>query len=76
MGLIRTDRDRVEACIGRPVEAGCGASPLGTVWPCGCFALAVAPPTVDWLPCAEHAAAAAALEDARLGELWQSRLKL
>ena len=76
MGLIRTDRDEVEARIGRPVEAGCGASPLGTVWPCGCFALAVAPHAVDWLPCAEHADAATELEGEHLGELWQSRLRL
>jgi hypothetical protein len=76
MGLTRAERDEVEARIGRPVEAGCGASPLGTVWPCGCFALSLKAPLVDWLPCAEHADAAAGLDAEHLGELWQSRLRL
>lgn len=76
MGLIRAERDEVEARIGAPVEAGCGGSPLGTVWPCGCFALAVAPPLVDWLPCGAHEDEAAALGAEHLGELWQSRLRL
>jgi hypothetical protein len=76
MGLIRAERDEVEKRIGVPVEAGCGASPLGTVWPCGCFALAIGPALVDWLPCAEHAGAAAALDAEHLGDLWQSRLRL
>ena len=76
MGLVRAERGEVEARIGNPVEAGCGASPLGTVWPCGCFALMLAGGLVDWLPCGDHAAAAAELDAAHLGELWQSGLKI
>lgn len=76
MGLVRAERAEVEARIGNPVEAGCGASPLGTVWPCGCFALGLAPPLVDWLPCGEHAEVAAELDAAHLGGLWQSGLRI
>jgi hypothetical protein len=76
MGLIRAERSEVEARVGAPVEEGCGGSPLGTVWPCGCFALSLAPPLVDWLPCGEHSAAADALGAEHLGDLWQSRLRL
>jgi len=76
MGLVRAEREEIEARIGHPVEAGCGASPLGTVWPCGCFALSLMPPLVDWLPCGEHADAAASLGAEHLGELWESRLHL
>jgi hypothetical protein len=76
MALVRTSRAAMIAAIGEPLEAGCGASPLGAVWPCGCFAIPAALPAVDWLACSEHAAAAAALDGERLSGLWESPLRM
>lgn len=76
MALVRTNRPTIEALIGEPLEVGCGGSPFGGAWPCGCFAIPVGVGGVDWLPCPQHQAIAATLDADRLSELWESRLKL